>query len=126
MARQKKWSSEAERQAAYRQRKTGTTPEPPDDQDPLDPGERELLAATVKRGSEIPERVHTSSLPALPKDRPAPPAEEYVAAAGRDARKAAEGRKYPNDEWIASVLAAAERYARWRHAGYVAGEIKSL
>ena len=136
MARQKKWNSEAEKQAAYRARKVDP------DEDPLDPGEREFLAANVQRGTasvklRLPDGTDIvpvrSGLPPLPEPVNPPDLELYVADAVRAARIAAEGRKYgpdtkefDRDEWIESAVRSAERYARWRHAGYLAREITSL
>ena len=127
MGRPRKWSSDAERMAAQRR----GDPEIPEvrgsgeidpDEDPLTPGERELLTASVQKGIEIPEvaRLHTLPIPENPPDL-----EQYVAEAVAAARISASAR-YSDKTWIESAVSSAERYARWRHAGYVAGEISGL
>ena len=128
MARQKKWNSEAERLAAYRKRQAPEIPEVrgsgelDPDEDPLTPGERELLTASVQKGIEIPE---VARLPTLPIPENPPDLEQYVAEAVAAARISASAR-YSDKAWIESAVSSAERYARWRHAGYVAGEISGL
>jgi hypothetical protein len=103
MGRPRKWASDAERKAAER---SGAEPE------------------------ELEPR-----LPELPVGRAAPPVEEYVALqlaitrAELAARRDRGGRERPADAADideAGRLARTEAYARYRHAGFVAGEIASL
>ena len=129
MARQKKWNSEAERLAAYRKRQAPEIPEVrgsgelDPDEDPLTPGEREFLAASVQKGTDIPDVA--ARLPTLPIPENPPDLEVYVAEAVAAARISA-GARYSDAGWVESAVSSAERYARWRHAGYVAGEISGL
>jgi hypothetical protein len=67
-------------------------------------------------------------IPALPEGRPAPELEVYVASQ-LDAARAEIAAWEPGTKNVLDPearLARAERYARWRHAGYVAGEITGL
>lgn len=64
--------------------------------------------------------------PSIVAGRPAPTLEEYIAQhVSAVMREMANGLKEAEhkDE---NRVARAERYARWRHAGYLAGEITSL
>jgi hypothetical protein len=130
MGRPRKWSSDAERKAAQRR----GDPELDPAEDPLTPGEREFLEANVQKGTEnlkvrVPDNVDIapvrSGLPPLRKPENPPDLEEYVADAVEAARIVASAR-YSDEAWVESAVSSAERYARWRHAGYVAGEIVSL
>ena len=123
MARPKKYNSEAEKQAAYRERQASRTPGIDPDEDPLTPGEREFLVASVQKGTDIPDVA--ARLPTLPIPENPPDLEQYVAEAVAAARISASAR-YSDAGWVESAVSSAERYARWRHAGYVAGEISGL
>lgn len=66
-------------------------------------------------------------LPELPQGRRALPLEDYVAEAVRGARAVGElALTKSNDEDIDARVRAAEEYARWRHAAYLAGQVVSL
>lgn len=67
-------------------------------------------------------------IPALPEGRRAPVIEDYVAAqlAAAEAEIAAWAPGTKNVLDPAARLERVERYARWRHAGYLAGEITGL
>lgn len=121
MAREKKWDNESARVKAYRERKRleslGMTV-PPD-------------VAVEAAYADLAE----PALPDLPVGRAAPPVEEYVALqlaitrAELDARRDRGGRERPADAADideAGRLERTEAYARYRHAGFVAGEIASL
>jgi len=128
MARQKKWNSEAERLAAYRKRSVPEvrgSGELDPDEDPLTPGEREFLVASVQKGTENLIVPNTPGLPMLPIPENPPDLEVYVAEAVAAARVSASAR-YSDAAWVESAVSSAERYARWRHAGYAAGEISGL
>lgn len=128
MGRPRKWADEAARKRATR---NGSEAYPESVDDPESPSDPEPLAAA----SASPE---PQGLPEIPKGRPAPALELYLADAREGARIEGE-RKWdrigptesPSDrkarvDDIASRVRKAEEYARWRHAGYVAGEIASL
>lgn len=66
-------------------------------------------------------------LPEIPKGRRALPIEQYVAEAVRGARLVGElAATKSDDEDVDARVAAAEAYARWRHAAYLAGQVVSL
>lgn len=129
MAREKAYETPAERQAAYRERKRleslGLTV-------PADIAVGAALADLAGEGDELPVK-----LPEIPVGRPAPPLEEYVAEAIRGAHLVADEkeRRHPPESQAERKdyedargfrVKKAEEYARWRHAGYVAGEVGSL
>jgi hypothetical protein len=145
MARQKKWASEAERLAAYRARKAEVEALGDDGEGAPEAARasaRELALAERGRleglGLKPPPAVAVEAayadlasgeLPALPAGRNAPPLEEYVAHQLAITKSELElrgvlGRDAVDD--VAGRLERTERYARWRHAGFVAGEIASL
>ena len=104
MGRPRKWGSDAERMAAVRAAQNGVV-------------------------TDEPEMV----MPELPAGRAAPPIEEYVAEqlglTRRDVTVRARNRTEGEGLLVIDLearLAKTEKYARWRHKGYVAGEIVSL
>lgn len=110
MARPRKWNSEAERVAAYRERKAQETDETLPSVDVNEPE-----AETTPTGPPV-----LSSLPDL---------EAYVS----DALYMAElhhSQASPNatgsTKELAGALERAESYARWRYAGVLAGEVNGL
>ncbi len=116
--------------------------------DGLSPEEKEKLAASIVRASDLVVRIPDvvdiegslyARIPNIPKDRPAPPLEEYVdemkAAARRTGEKMMARRltEASTDkerrvalEDVELRVAAAEKYARWRYKGYKDAEIASL
>ena len=145
MARQKKWASEAERKAAYRARRDAVEALGDDDEgapEAARPTARELAVAERGRlealGVKPPPAIAVEAayadlaggeLPALPAGRNAPPVEEYVAHQLAITRRELELRGVLARDAVddgAGRLERTESYARWRHAGFVAGEIASL
>lgn len=108
MAREKQFESAAEKQAAYRER-------------------QRLAAVQAEAEPEAPV------LPVIEVDRPAPPLEEYVAAQLALTRRDIEVRSRNRDTGEGGFtvdsqdrLKRSEDYARWRYAGYKAGEVMAL
>jgi hypothetical protein len=120
MGRPRKWASDAERKAALR-----ANPDPTED--PLDPGERELLAAITPGPPVVEDVLPGTNLPRFKRNRPAPPLEQYVAASVGDVKVLVATGKLTNPVYLGEDrLARAERYARWRWQAYRDGEIASL
>ena len=120
MGRPRKWASDAERKAALR-----ANPDPTEG--PLDPGERELLAAITPGPPVVEDVLPGTNLPRFRRNRPAPPLEQYVAASVGDVKVLVATGKLTNPVYLGEDrLARAERYARWRWQAYRDGEIASL
>lgn len=107
MPREKQFETAAEKQAAYRER------------------QRQAAAGVDAE----PEFVEPMILPG----RPAPPIEEYVAQQLEltrvDIERRSRNRQQGDGHLVVDAedrLRRTEEYARWRHAGYLAGEIVSL
>ena len=125
MGRPRKWESDAERMRALR-----------NGREELEPGEAELVVEAIVVEPQ------PRALAPFPRNRAAPPLEQYVAEAREAARIVGEGiakRKLPSASTsngnVASPMASedtearvakAEAYARWRWQGYADGEIASL
>ncbi len=140
MGRPRKWESEADRRRAEGLlRSASTTEEALAAVEGLEAADGVALAAGL--GPEETLVVPTpgvSPLAPFPRNRPAPPLEEYVEEARVGARAAALKRwetiRPPDDpklridprEDVELRVQRAEEYARWRHAGYLAGEIAKL
>lgn len=80
---------------------------------------------------DVAEAIPGSSLPRFPKDRPAPPLEEYVAEHVEAAKRLVAGglkdpRQFTEKTEGDDRVSRAEAYARWRWQGYKDGEIASL
>lgn len=148
VGRPRKWANEAERKAA--QRGSKTAPEEPAKTAPPAPGQAPVAGADEEsleelfaggngapRAQELPDAGAGEKVPApgtggekVPDagtglaSRPAPPVEEYVA--GELAITRAQLELRPDLDDHAGRLERTEKYARWRHAGYLAGEVSSL
>lgn len=114
----------------------------------LSADEAERLKASIVRASDLVVRIPDvvdiegssyARIPNIPKDRPAPPLEEYVEEMKAASRKVGEkmmARRLTEAstdkerrvalEDIELRVAAAERYARWRWQGYKDAEVASL
>lgn len=153
MGRPRKWESDAERKKALRN--ASTTEEALEAVEGMDVREGVALAAGLgPEDVQLPavsaaEAAATVSalveptpgvtpLTPFPRNRPAPPVEAYVREARVGARVAAVKRwetirpsgdpklRIDPKEDIELRVQRAEDYARWRHAGYLAGEIAKL
>jgi hypothetical protein len=126
MARQKKWASESERKAAYRAKKAGLEGDPPSSNGDLAAMAEEADAAEI--ATDAGRGTVEWQGEDWPKLRPEPSGgeEAYVAEARRAAElHLAEGGSNPT---VAGAGRAerAERYARWRYRGYLAGQVDGL
>ena len=94
-------------------------------EDPLDPGERELLEAKVAHVDE--GVVPGTALPRFRLNRPAPPLEQYMVTSVADVEVLVESGELSNPVYLGEDrLTRSERYARWRWQAYRDGEIASL
>ena len=84
------------------------------------------LKVKIPDAPDIDEMVVKSSLPALPKNRDAPPLEEYVAAELEHVRRLVAAGLKNEVHRGKNRFDRAEAYARWRWQGYKDGEIKEL
>lgn len=84
------------------------------------------LKVRVPDVPDVDEMVATSGLPRLPKNRSAPPLEEYVASELEHVRRLVAAGLKNEVHRGEDRFARAERYARWRWQGYKDGEIKEL
>lgn len=73
---------------------------------------------------DLEEPVKVAVMPVLPEDRPAPSLEEYVALQVSITQHQIAAGVVTDDPL--GRLARTERYAKWRHAGYLAGHIEGL
>jgi hypothetical protein len=134
MARPRKHATEAEKQAAYRERKAlaegAKSAQPAPGQAPAEAPQEESIEELfagpngAPRARELPAAGAGEKLPAPVTARPAPPLEEYVA--GEIAITRAQLELRPDLDDHKGRLERTEKYARWRYAGYLAGEVQSL
>jgi hypothetical protein len=89
------------------------------------------LKVSIPAVPDLSELIPGTNLKRFPRNRPAPPLEEYVAEQVEAVRRLlAQGLKDPRQFTEPTPgddrMSRAEKYARWRYQGFIDGEIASL